>query len=74
MHNPEFALENETHKLLWDFEIQTDQLISTRRHDKGISQQKKKKKKKKDNWTLLSRLTTGKSEKKKANWSLSRCC
>ena len=25
MHNPEFVLENETHKLLWDFEIQTDQ-------------------------------------------------
>ena len=30
MHNPESLLENETHKLLWDFEIQTDHLISAR--------------------------------------------
>ena len=28
MHNPKFVLENETHKLLRDFEIQTDYLIS----------------------------------------------
>ena len=28
MHNPESVLENETHKLLWDFEIQTDHKIS----------------------------------------------
>ena len=27
MHNPAPALENETHKLLWDFDIQTDHLI-----------------------------------------------
>ena len=33
MHNPESVLENETHKLLWDFEIQTDHLISARRTD-----------------------------------------
>ncbi len=31
MHNPESVLENETHKLLWDFEIQMDHLISARR-------------------------------------------
>ena len=24
MHNPESVRENETHKILWDFEIQTD--------------------------------------------------
>ena len=29
MHNPESVLEYETHKLLWDFEIQMDYLIST---------------------------------------------
>ena len=29
IHNPTPALENESHKLLWDFEIQTDHLIST---------------------------------------------
>ena len=26
MYNPETVLENETHKLIWDFEIQTDHL------------------------------------------------
>ena len=31
MHNPESVLENETSKLLWDFGIQTDHLISDRR-------------------------------------------
>ena len=31
MHKPESALENETHRILWDFEIQIDQLILTRR-------------------------------------------
>ena len=33
MHNPEFILENEAHKLLWDFEIRTDHLISARKLD-----------------------------------------
>ena len=33
MHNPKSVLENETHKLLWDFEIQTDHQISARRPD-----------------------------------------
>ena len=27
MHNPAPVLEKDTHKLLWDFNIQTDQLI-----------------------------------------------
>ena len=31
MHNLESILENETHKLFWDFEIPMDHLISTRR-------------------------------------------
>ena len=30
MHNPTSVLENNTHKLLWDFDIQTDHLISAR--------------------------------------------
>ena len=30
MHNPESVQENDTHRLLWDFEIQTDYLNSTR--------------------------------------------
>ena len=32
-HNSESALENEVHKILWDFDIQTDLLISARRPD-----------------------------------------
>ena len=41
----ESALENKTHKLLWDFEIQTDHLISARRPDLARGNKKKKKKK-----------------------------
>ena len=33
MHKPESFLQNEMHKLLWDFEIQTYNLISARRPD-----------------------------------------
>ena len=33
MHNPAPILENDTHKLLWDFDIHTDHLISARRLD-----------------------------------------
>ena len=42
MHNPTPVLENDSHKLLWDFNIQTDQLIPTRRPDLIIISQKKK--------------------------------
>ena len=47
MHNPESVLENETHKISRDFEVQTDHLISARRPDIEIVNKKKKKKKKK---------------------------
>ena len=43
MHNPAPVLENDTHKLLWDFDIQTDHLISARRPDLMIINKKKKK-------------------------------
>ena len=33
MHNPAAVLENDTHKLLWDFDIQKDHLISARSPD-----------------------------------------
>ena len=33
MHKPAPVLENDTHKLLWDFNIQTDHLIPARRPD-----------------------------------------
>ena len=42
MHNPESILQNETHKLLWGFEIQTDNLISARQCDLVILKKKKK--------------------------------
>ena len=47
MHNPAPVLENDSHKLLWDFNIQTDHLIPARRPDLIIINKKKKKKKKK---------------------------
>ena len=37
-------LENELHKIIWDFEIQTDQLIRTRRPELVLIPKKKKKK------------------------------
>ena len=42
MHNPAPVLENDTHKLLWDFNIQTDPLIPTRRPDLIIITKKKR--------------------------------
>ena len=42
MHNPAAALENNTHKLLWDFDIQTDHLISARKPDLIILNKKKR--------------------------------
>ena len=47
MHNPESVLENEMHKLLWDFDIQTDHLISARQPDLIIINKKRRKKEKK---------------------------
>ena len=42
MHNPAPVLENDTHKLLWDFDIQTDHLISARRPDLWVISEKKR--------------------------------
>ena len=74
MHNPASVLENDTHKLLWDFDIQTDHFISAKRPDLTIISKKKKKKKRKKKkkkkkrkekkrelaklWIFLSRMTT----------------
>ena len=41
LQNPEFFQENQTHKFPWDFEIQTDNLVSTRRPDLLIINKKK---------------------------------
>ena len=42
MHNPAPVLENNTHKLIWDFDIHTDHLISARRPDLIIINKKKR--------------------------------
>ena len=42
MHNPAPVLENDSHKLLWDFDIQTDHLIRARRLNLIIITKKKK--------------------------------
>ena len=42
MHNPAPVLENDTHKLPWDFNIQTDHLIPARRPDLIIINKKRK--------------------------------
>ena len=55
MHDPAPVLENDTHKLLWDFDIYTDHLISARRPDLIIINKKREFAKLS---TLLSQLTT----------------
>ena len=42
MHNPVSIPENDTHKLPWDFDIQTDHLISVRTPDLIILNKKKR--------------------------------
>ena len=58
MHNPAPVRENDTHKLLWDFDIQVDHLISARRPGLIIINNNNKKREIAKLWTLLSRLTT----------------
>ena len=67
MHNPTTVLENETHSILWDFDIQTDHLISARNNNQH-------KIKLAEFWTLLSLLTTKYflSEKKDKSLDLAR--
>ena len=42
MHNPAPVLENNTHKLRWDFDIHTDHILSTRRPDLIIINKKQR--------------------------------
>ena len=61
MHHPALTQENDTHKLLWDFDKQTDHLISARRPDHIIKKELAKLS------TLLSRLTRGRRYNTKAS-------
>ena len=56
MLNPASVQENDTHKLLWDFDIQMDHLISARKPDLIIINNKKRELSKLS--TLPTRLTT----------------
>ena len=70
MYKPEFVLENETHEILLDFEIQTDHLIPARRPDLVIIN---KKRETAELWILTSgRLQSGKQRKRKeiSTWAL----
>ena len=59
MHNPAPVLENDSHKLLWDFNIETDHLIPARRPDLIIINNNNNKKRESAKLsTLLSRRTT----------------
>ena len=58
MHNPAPVQENDTHKLQWDFDLQTDSLIPARRPDLIIMNKKRKREKFAKLSTLLSRRTT----------------
>ena len=42
MHNPAPVLENDSHKHLWDFNIQTDHLTPARRPDLIIINKRKR--------------------------------
>ena len=78
MHNQESIQENEMHKVLWDFEIQTDHLIFSQTTRFSDSQQKKKKKKKKENLPnsglRRSGWKQGKSERKQKERLVPRPC
>ena len=66
MHNPTSVLENDTHKLLWDFDTQTDHLISARRPDLN------KKRELAELLTLLTQLKLKESKKKAKYLGLAR--
>ena len=77
MYNPAPVLENDTHKLLWDFNIQTDHLIPARRPDLIIINKKKKKKRKFVNFVDFAvpvdhRINLKESEKKDKYLDLAR--
>ena len=72
MHNPASVQENDTRKLLWDFDIHTDHLISAKRPGLVMNNKKRELLKLR---TLLSRLTLIKlkeSEKKDKYLDLAR--
>ena len=74
MHNPAPVLENDSHKLLWDFNIQTDHQIPARRPDLIINNEKKKRICKIVDFTIPAdhRINLKESEKKDKYLDLAR--
>ena len=74
MHNPASVQENDTHKLLWNFDIYTDHLISARRPDLIIIHKKKKRIWKIVNFAVTAdhRIKLKESEKKNKYIDLAR--
>ena len=74
MHNSAPDVENGTHKLLWDFNIQTDNLIPARRSDLILINKKKKRIWKTIDFTILSdhRINLKECEKKGKYLDLAR--
>ena len=70
MHNQASVLENGTHKLLWDSEIETDHLISARWTDVAMKKQKQKQNKTK-NFAVPADHTVKLKESKKKRISTS---
>ena len=66
MHNPVAVLENDMHKLLWDFDIHTDHLILARRPGLIVINKKKKRTCKIVDFVVLAdhRIKLKESEKK----------
>ena len=79
MHNPSSILENDSHKNLWDSDIQTDHLISARRPDIIINNKKEKRKIEKRTCKIVDfavladhRIKLKESEKKDMNLDFAR--
>ena len=68
MQNQAPILENDTHKLLWDFNTQTDHLIPARRPDLIISNKKKKKKRRE--FAKCSTLPSQRTTELKKLWNM----
>ena len=65
MHKRESILENETHKIVWDFEILTENLISARRPDLVTMNKKKNKR----SWHIVDfDVQADHIEKKQRKW------
>ena len=71
MHNPVPVLENNTHKLLWDFDIHTDRRIWVRRSDliiiKKTTKKKNNKKQKKQTTKTKNKQTNKKKQQTNRN-------